>query len=1148
VFLSTAQVSGQSTQTITENTSGNYTFIVPAGVTELKVEAWGAGGRGGSRPSGGGNQPYGGGGGGAYSLVTINVTPGNQINYTVGAGSNTASPGGASLASLGGTDIVRALGGSSKSGSTLNGASGGQLSGGIGDSLFSGGSGGSAAGNAGGGGGSSAGPASDGNNATGSIGATAPTGGGDGGNGAPSRPNNGSPGLSPGGGGGGASRRGGAGQIGGSGANGQIIITYNEGIDSDGDGVFDSVDLDSDNDGILDSDENINQSMFYEFYDNATQIQSVDDIPTTGALQTGTIDNFNLDELWESITPGDDDTFSIRYTGIITIENSGDYIFYTESDDGSKLFIDGVEIVDNDGDHGLLERQGAVNLTKGTHTITILYFENAGAQVLTVSYEGPSIDKQEIPFSMLSSERFPDTDGDGTPNYLDLDSDGDGCSDANEYYELPDADGGDDGVYGFGTPTVNTDGLVDGADYDGIGLSNIIDNTVIGGCVFIQDTDGDWNVASNWNFDLVPQIFNDVIIQSQSTITQDQQVNTLTIGSTYSLDINPGQTLELGGNLINNGTLNGENSSLNFVGPNSHTIEGSGFSLANLTMNSDVSLDFVTDEVLSISDILSVDGGNLATNDQLYLSCDFTSGKTAQVGQVASGSSINGDVTVEQCFPARRAFRFLSSSVTTSTSIRENWQESLMSGGPFGYLDDPKPGYGTHITGVEPGSANAIVDQDGDDGFDYNPSGNASMFTFDNSAPSWDRLTNTNGVLTAGEAYRLFLRGDRSIDITLNGAPPTATRLSATGVLAIGGQPVTNLSGDAGAFNFIGNPYQAQVDINVFLTNSTNLSETEYYVWDPTLGGPASPGSSGGRGAYVTIDPSDGSNSFDINLPGLDTSTANQYLQPMQAAFVRTGSEGTTPVVSFQEDMKAVGEIQTEVKSLSQQEYINIQLFNAEAFSQGSTPSDGLRINFDKSFSILTEDDSPKLGNLDENLARVEGNAFSAIERRPLPEATEELLLFINQYRRESYVMKFDVTDNLNTEVFIKDKYLDQVTEITSSDNTYSFVIDSSIPESEASDRFSLVFEPVSLSIEDENLVNLSLYPNPTKGNFSISGIDSGQDTEVKIYNLIGQQVYTAKSSGQSTLEIADFNGTTGVYLVKLKTNQGEKTFKLIKD
>jgi len=145
-------------------------------------------------------------------------------------------------------------------------------------------------------------------------------------------------------------------------------------------------------------------------------------------------------------------------------------------------------------------------------------------------------------------------------------------------------------------------------------------------------------------------------------------------------------------------------------------------------------------------------------------------------------------------------------------------------------------------------------------------------------------------------------------------------------------------------------------------------------------------------------------------------------------------------------------------------------------------------------------------------------------------------------------VMKFDVTDNLNTQIFVKDNYLESLTEITSSDNTYSFAIESSIPESVASDRFSLVFEPVSLSIGEEGLANLSLYPNPTKGNFSISGIDSGQDTEVKIYNLIGQQVYTAKSSGQSTLEITDFNGTTGVYLVKLNTNQGEKTFKLIKD
>jgi hypothetical protein len=615
------------------------------------------------------------------------------------------------------------------------------------------------------------------------------------------------------------------------------------------------------------------------------------------------------------------------------------------------------------------------------------------------------------------------------------------------------------------------------------------------------------------------------------TPIQAQNGDEITLFSNVEVYVANGASINITGDLNHLGSFTGDGEVV-LNGTSAQSISGGG-SFENLRLDNPTPVD-ITDPA-DLFGVVYVDQGTLSTNGNLTLRCNFrtpgTLGKTAQVGPV--GGTIDGEVTVEECYPARRAFRFLSPSVTTATSILENWQE-----GATNHTENPNPGYGTHITGSIAGS----------NGFDATGSGGPSMFTFNNLNQSWDRVANTTDPLPAGQAYRLMIRGDRSIDVTSNEADPTPTRLSATGDLAIGDQPVIGLSGDAGAYNFIGNPYQAQVDINVFLTNSTNLSETEYYVWDPTLGGPASPGSSGGRGAYVTVDPSDGSNSFDTNLPGLETSTANQYLQPMQAAFVRTGLEGTIPVVSFQEDMKAVGEIQTEVKSLSQQEYINIQLFNAEAFSQGSTPSDGLRIKFDKSYSPSTDDDSPKLGNIDENLSRLEGSNYLAIERRSFPISTEELLLAINQYRRESYVMKFDLTDNLNIEVFVKDNYLDTLTEITSSDNTFSFTIESSIPESVASDRFSLVFEPVSLSTEEESLESLSLYPNPTRGSFRISGMDLGQKAQVEIYNMIGQQVYTAKSSGQSTIEIADFNGTTGVYLVKLNTNQGEKTFKLIKD
>ncbi|UII79011.1 T9SS type B sorting domain-containing protein [Flagellimonas sp. CMM7] len=59
-----------------------------------------------------------------------------------------------------------------------------------------------------------------------------------------------------------------------------------------------------------------------------------------------------------------------------------------------------------------------------------------------------------------------DTDSDGLPNHLDLDSDGDGCSDANEFYKDDNADGGDGGEYGAGVPAVDSsDGTATVASY-----------------------------------------------------------------------------------------------------------------------------------------------------------------------------------------------------------------------------------------------------------------------------------------------------------------------------------------------------------------------------------------------------------------------------------------------------------------------------------------------------------------------------------------------------------------------------------------------------------------------------------------------------------------------------------------------------------
>lgn len=214
-------------QSQTFSTPGTYSFTVPAGVTQLDVQAWGGGGRGGSRTSG--SSGYGGGGGGAFASRTITVTPGQSYTVTVGAGSNNnGSPGGDSFF-INNTTLL-AVGGQSVPNNTTAGAAGGAATSCVGTVRFSGGNGNSGLANAyGGGGGAGAGPLGNGLSGTGTnvggIGLT--SGGGNGGAGRLTTTGNGNDGTAPGGGGGGALRSGSGSPTGGNGGDGQVIIRWN---------------------------------------------------------------------------------------------------------------------------------------------------------------------------------------------------------------------------------------------------------------------------------------------------------------------------------------------------------------------------------------------------------------------------------------------------------------------------------------------------------------------------------------------------------------------------------------------------------------------------------------------------------------------------------------------------------------------------------------------------------------------------------------------------------------------------------------------------------------------------------------------------------------------------------------------------------
>ncbi len=98
--------------------------------------------------------------------------------------------------------------------------------------------------------------------------------------------------------------------------------------------------------------------------------------------------------------------FGVVFQGYINISTAGNHTFFTASDDGSNLYIDGIQVVNNDYYQGVTERSGIINLTTGLHKILISYFQGNGGYGLNVRWQGPSTggSKVDIPNTVLLTQ------------------------------------------------------------------------------------------------------------------------------------------------------------------------------------------------------------------------------------------------------------------------------------------------------------------------------------------------------------------------------------------------------------------------------------------------------------------------------------------------------------------------------------------------------------------------------------------------------------------------------------------------------------------------------------------------------------------------------------------------------------------------
>lgn len=141
-----------------------------------------------------------------------------------------------------------------------------------------------------------------------------------------------------------------------------------------------------------------------EYYDN---------IDFTGFVleRTDATVNFN----WGQGSPAGGvgaDTFSVRWTGEVEPFYNETYTFYSTADDGTRVWVNDVLIIDAWIDQQATTHTGAIALAGGVrHDIRVEYYENGGEAVQQLEWSSASQTRQVLPQSQLYSDEPAALDG-----------------------------------------------------------------------------------------------------------------------------------------------------------------------------------------------------------------------------------------------------------------------------------------------------------------------------------------------------------------------------------------------------------------------------------------------------------------------------------------------------------------------------------------------------------------------------------------------------------------------------------------------------------------------------------------------------------------------------------------------------------------
>ena len=404
----------------------------------------------------------------------------------------------------------------------------------------------------------------------------------------------------------------------------------------------------------------------------------------------------------------------------------------------------------------------------------------------------------------------------------------------------------------------------------------------------------------------------------------------------------------------------------------------------------------------------------------------------------------------------------------------------------------------------------------------------------DDNGDNWSFYTGSESI-SPGVGYLVGPpTGGGAIDVTHTQGTLNNGIINYTAVYNTGGTPTEN---QIASPNIMSNPYASAIDAYEFVDNNAIVDAIYYWehITAPTASYPGYRSENWDMGDISIYNLSGG-----VEAPneGTDPKPSNQYVASGQGFGIKANAVGT---VTFNNAMRIIDNNDT----YRNNEFIDRLYLKVENSTYHIQSGTLIAFTAQATDAIDSQFDAKRLATPVSIYSIIDDKEL-AIQGRSIFNEDHIIPIGFRTMVEESQIYTMSISEIEGEQitqatVYLKDNLLNATTNLT--EGSYTFTSN----ESNQKDRFVLVFTEGILGNIDLSTEAISIYPNPTN---SIINIVSplAAITSVEVYDVRGRKMIAKAIDQQGNYQLDISNLGTAMYFVRISTQAGSVTKRIIKN